>query len=1330
MEDEYVMVNGRKTIPRKMYQGNRIYNGITLNLHYSIGLKQRIQSYIYQEDSLVYLNGHHLVLYDINKKKQQFILRPKDEEDVVVMNHCVNDKMILSVGLGLKNTIKNYATVRIYKTNQKSFTLLHQHLPFGTQVKDIAFLHTAKYTITLCYNINSHDTSYISVFKTNTEQLITYSDVGENYVGLFGTYKDFEQFGTFGHNVLKLWKFNPTEKQLDDVFLDYEGVITHVVQSNKKIFLMNKKGILYFYRKNKIINSANIPADLNETPTVIAAYSEGVVVGFENKPIIAMYEAHKGIIEYRKQYTLNISNLQKLVYIHVGKDDSYISITAQHKTRQTENEEINCEIYLFNLGFVDYINSAFRDPFEQLFPQGVHKSKILNIESSPSKPIICVLSEERVFKVWEFTYEEGKFKCLYSSTLHEVPQCMALHPMAFQCAIGYREGLKFYFVLHDELKQVYYESLKQCSVVKYTPLGNQLAVGSQNQILIYDPYTYRLIQTISGHMGTIASLEWCDNTLISTCSQGLVMVFNQTRLVDHSFKLHKGFCQTYDPEYDFLIGSYSDNKVRIFNEKGQNLYYEMDIYPCQYVCVQILRFLDLIAFGTNCGKVRLYLWPFTQFKNDQEMLEFQLHQGPITQIRMSSDQQFLITGAEDGSIQICKVKEWYDGKDMTPQETQKGQRVNSKGLLVSNLYSFSILAFVSKNSIEMKKDLIKELDFRISNQKSDQEDQKQDITQKYQKQEKELEQQYQHQIARYKEELSQIMEAKDTRNKNLDIDLIDFRKKYQAESHQIQEKTEKDLLQLYQKNDEVKQRLQLTNEENQREYEQKKAHLESIRTNIKNDQDTKFNDLFSRFQSSKESFELDEKKYLEVFKETEKEFEQLINEQKEKKLIKLKELLDKSEKIRSSNTKFKKECDRYQLRKQELENMIRETRTQKDLINKEKDNFKLINQEKKNQLKERERQIFQKEKEIKNYRNKNGHLQNFKNVNSYRLQSLQEQKAPLQEHLQDLDQNVKIMYQELTDEAEAEKNLENLIEDTSNKIKELKNQYLIKRDSLFSKRGEVQEIENDIFKVLADPEITNFKEMLQNVHKQHFINGKINKGDINEDSIYAEIEKNTEVAIREEMLRQRDFLSKKINTITRTSKAADEDKTSLIIRVQKENTNLVKSCNELREQRANLISHLSNMQKALDILQKEISSLNNGESIELQPSDEDVPLYIEKNKIQKQISAPKLTPFQQYHQEKDIQKIRKSDTFLKRDKGQLDLQQLIKEIKTYNLTDQELRDQVQQFLRNDESSSILPQILKYPFNQSQEETQLAGLEQSIINTSLETQKLQLPLIKQ
>ena len=46
----------------------------------------------------------------------------------------------------------------------------------------------------------------------------------------------------------------------------------------------------------------------------------------------------------------------------------------------------------------------------------------------------------------------GDFKCNYSVSLHEYPNCVTLHPMAFQLAIGYKEGLKIYYVLEDDLK--------------------------------------------------------------------------------------------------------------------------------------------------------------------------------------------------------------------------------------------------------------------------------------------------------------------------------------------------------------------------------------------------------------------------------------------------------------------------------------------------------------------------------------------------------------------------------------------------------------------------------------------------------------------------------------------------------------------------------------------------------------------------------------------------------------------------------------------------------------------------------------------------------------
>lgn len=53
------------------------------------------------------------------------------------------------------------------------------------------------------------------------------------------------------------------------------------------------------------------------------------------------------------------------------------------------------ETYLFNFGIVDIINTALRDPFEQLYTHGVHKGKILNIELSPCKSILTTISEDK-----------------------------------------------------------------------------------------------------------------------------------------------------------------------------------------------------------------------------------------------------------------------------------------------------------------------------------------------------------------------------------------------------------------------------------------------------------------------------------------------------------------------------------------------------------------------------------------------------------------------------------------------------------------------------------------------------------------------------------------------------------------------------------------------------------------------------------------------------------------------------------------------------------------------------------------------------------------------
>ena len=46
-----------------------------------------------------------------------------------------------------------------------------------------------------------------------------------------------------------------------------------------------------------------------------------------------------------------------------------------------------------------------------MFPNGVHKDKIVGLEMSPSKSVVVTLSEDKVVKMWEFNFVRGDFKC-------------------------------------------------------------------------------------------------------------------------------------------------------------------------------------------------------------------------------------------------------------------------------------------------------------------------------------------------------------------------------------------------------------------------------------------------------------------------------------------------------------------------------------------------------------------------------------------------------------------------------------------------------------------------------------------------------------------------------------------------------------------------------------------------------------------------------------------------------------------------------------------------------------------------------------------------------
>ncbi len=102
-----------------------------------------------------------------------------------------------------------------------------------------------------------------------------------------------------------------------------------------------------------------------------------------------------------------------------------------------ENKHFKLDLFIFNKAVVDAVKSVQRDPFEPLFEGGVHTGTIKTFALCPTKTIITSLAADKTLKFWEYGSENREiFTCFF----HDHPQCVAIHPLAIQIAVGFSEG--------------------------------------------------------------------------------------------------------------------------------------------------------------------------------------------------------------------------------------------------------------------------------------------------------------------------------------------------------------------------------------------------------------------------------------------------------------------------------------------------------------------------------------------------------------------------------------------------------------------------------------------------------------------------------------------------------------------------------------------------------------------------------------------------------------------------------------------------------------------------------------------------------------------------
>ncbi len=362
-----------------------------------------------------------------------------------------------------------------------------------------------------------------------------------------------------------------------------------------------------------------------------------------------------------------------------------------------------------------------------------HIGGIEDIDCGVEKPYLASCGNDNTIRIWNLDTRE----CILSekSDIDE-PQTVAIHPLGFQIAVGYKDKLVMYYVLVDGLKA--YREL-QCRspirCVRFSEGGQYLAAVCGNTISVYrtyqhcNTYTFSLVTSFIGHVGAIKYLTWSHNTIFSSGLDRNIYVWdmnNGARIDNMNVLRSFGICESMaiiksrNPTVH-AVACTTDGNLHAIQWSGklgdESKVTTLSANDGDKITTVCLSEDETIVFaGTFSGSVYIYSWDSgaTQAQVSLSLLQkMSLHcnNSMISSTRnsiscmMSRGSQLISAGGLDGVLLLSTLKS-------SAYEQQKS-------IVTSPISNDDGIIVVSTDEFESTKDTIAELEERIKTMKSD-----------------------------------------------------------------------------------------------------------------------------------------------------------------------------------------------------------------------------------------------------------------------------------------------------------------------------------------------------------------------------------------------------------------------------------------------------------------------------------------------------------------------------------------------------------------------------------------------------------------------------------
>ncbi|GMF09271.1 unnamed protein product [Phytophthora lilii] len=639
------------------------------------------------ESTVVYPVAHHLVLYNLETRVMEFFHHVRHTKSIQSFQLSLNRELLavaeifqqsvalsgqLSTG-GVASTMTatplsipslmasppkggSSVTLQAPQRDQEARAIAIYKLGSKTRVRSIPL--PANSNVVSCSF--SADNKFLAVLEDAPAHTVTYWKVGNaklvasckcpsrgSRIHISPTNANF--ISVSGPTTLKYWVWTNNDFKISN-FLpqlkDQEQFVDHTWLKEHMIAL-SERGLLLCFRitldgcSADIVHSSRCHQPSHVRMECVTAHAKGFVLGgsagFFTFDCITVSPNSEAIVA--------CSKARELISFSMS------AIDTEQEDRIEYREFIRHVSFVASVTFCSMIYCF--NPFLQLL-QGHQVGPVLQVDVCVQRPIVVTCGTDRTVRVWNFELH------LYELLHHcpEEPITVAVHPSGFQLVVAFKERVRIYQLLQESLRQVKELAIKACRFVRYAHGGHLFAFASGLTVTTFRTYTFEAVHTFSGHIGAVRCLSWSrdDIYLFSAAHDGAIYRWDistgsRSEEMQHVVKQCQYAAFAVDRnDPSVVVASGSDGKIREITAGEESKSFDL---PAGTVITSMALMKDCkrLFAGTKAGSILVYQWPLS----NKGVAEYFAHSEGILHLRMTEDNEQLITCAEDGSVGIFKI---------------------------------------------------------------------------------------------------------------------------------------------------------------------------------------------------------------------------------------------------------------------------------------------------------------------------------------------------------------------------------------------------------------------------------------------------------------------------------------------------------------------------------------------------------------------------------------------------------------------------------------------------------------------------------------------------